>query len=153
MKSKKKLPKCSICGNEEGVKKVKLPHGSFNICTGMTCLDKLNYMIGGTIPIVWFSMDAFVNHDEATEEIAKPLLGDFSIAKILSDEVESCIWAGETFGEMFHDALDESLGTLEKLYVEHLKDAELPLINIDSLKSEEARTLLETRLKGGKHGA
>jgi hypothetical protein len=149
----KKFPRCIICG-QDIAHKIKLPGGSINLCTNQDCLDELNYRINdGSIPVVWFSMNDFINHDEATEEIARPLLGDATIATFLAREVGSFIWGGETLGQLWHDALDESIGTLEEFYIGRLKDAELPLVNIDSLKTEKGKQLLEKRLKGEPHGS
>ena len=143
---------CMICG-QKIARKIKLPHGSLRLCTSQDCLDELNYNANdGSVPVVWFSMNDLINHDEATEEIARPLLGDVTIATCLAREVGDYIWGGETLGQMWHDALDESLGTLEEFYIGRMKDEDLPLVNIDRLKTDKGKELLEKRLKGEPHG-
>lgn len=120
-----------------------------HLCYEQGCLDTLNFKANdGAIPVVWLSMDDYINHDEATEEITKTLVGDVTITAQLAREVGDYLWGGDTMGQMFHDALDDSLGTLEELYVQNVKDKELPLIKSGSLTTEKGKLLLEKRLKG-----
>lgn len=144
----RKYPPCIVCGKI--AKEIKLPNGSIPLCTDQACLDELNYMTNGkAIPIVWFSMDDLIEHEVVDEEIIKHFAGDMKTAMDLAQDVQSNIWGGSALGEMFSDALNECAGPeLEKRYVTVTKDKDLPLIPMDSLKSEEAKSLLEKRLKG-----
>jgi len=145
---------CLVCGRKLGGKygkgkHIEFPQGSFDLCYEMTCLDKLYFQItGGSIPVVWFSMGDFTDHELVEEKIIKSISGDPEIAKEIAQEVESYIWGGETLGQMWHEALEESVSEVEKSYVARLKDSDLPLVDMKSLKSQDAKDLLETRLKG-----
>jgi hypothetical protein len=148
--TKKKL-KCMICGKNIKTK-IKLPHGSLRLCPSQQCLDEMNFHANnGAVPVVWSSMEDLINHDEATEEIARPLVGDVTIATQLAREVGDYIWGGETLEEMWHEALDESIGTLEEFLIQRIKDEDLPLFNPDKLTTEKGKNLLEQRLKGESH--
>jgi hypothetical protein len=152
---KRKL-KCIVCGKELGGKygkgkEINLPYGSFNLCYEMKCLDKLYFQItGGSIPVVWFSLGDFTDHEIVDEKMINTISGNPNAASTIAQEVGSYIWSGEILGEMWHGALEESVSTVEKFYVEGVKDSDLPLIDVKSLKSKEAKTLLEKRLKGDK---
>jgi hypothetical protein len=145
---------CIVCGQKLGGKygkgkEAKLPHGTFHLCYEMKCLNKLYFeMTGGSIPVVWFSMGDFTDHELVDEKVMKVVSGDFKVAKEIADEVESYIWGGEILGELWYNSLEESVATVEKAYVARVKDSDLPLIDINSLKSKEAKDLLEKRLKG-----
>jgi hypothetical protein len=144
------MNKCMMCGKNEA-QEVQLPHGSINICTEIKCLEHLNHHIGGAIPVVWFSIGDLANHDEATEELIKPIMGNIEAVTKLAQEIGEYIWGGETLGTIWGEALDSvSTGTLEELYIEHLPDKALPLVVINKLHSEQAKTLLEQRLREGK---
>jgi hypothetical protein len=151
-KRKSRKLECMICGRKIA-RKIELPNGELNLCTDLDCLNKLNYLVNDqSIPIVWFSMNDFINHDESMEEIVKPLVGDFFIAKRLSQEVNDYIWGGETLGQIYHDALDESRASLEEFYVKRLEDRDLLLANVNTLETDAGKLALERRLKGESNG-
>lgn len=141
---------CIVCGKSSKYgkgKKVKLPHGSFNLCHDQRCLDTLNYHANnGAVPVVWFSMSDFIDHELVDEKIIKSLAGDpAEVTKDIAREVGNFIWGGET---LWHDALEESAATVEELYVKSVKDKQLPLIDMSILQTKEGKELLEKRLKG-----
>ena len=143
---------CMICG-QKNARRIKLPHGSVRLCTSLDCLNQLNYLVNDhSIPIVWFSMNDFINHDESMAKIAQPLVGDFFIAERLSQEVSDYIWGGETLGQIYHDALDESRASLEEFYVKRLEDRDLPLADVNTLETDAGKLALERRLKGESDG-
>jgi hypothetical protein len=145
---------CLVCGRKLGGKygegkHIEFLHGSFDLCYEQKCLDKLYFQItGGSIPVVWFSMGDFTDHELVDEKVIKAVSNDPEFAKEVAGEVEDFIWGGETLGEMWHEALEESVSTVEKSYVSRLKDSDLPLVAMKSLKSKDAKDLLEKRLKG-----
>lgn len=101
------------------------------------------------MPIAQFNIQALVDHEVISEEIANHFATDFKSIKELAIDVEEYIWSGETLGEMFNEALVEAGQKLEKNYVTNLKDPLLHLHLMRELKSEEAKALFECRLKGG----
>jgi hypothetical protein len=149
-----KKSQCLICGQKLGGKygkgkHIEFPFGSFDLCYEMKCLDKLYFQItGGSIPVVWFSMGDFTDHELIDDKVMNVVSNDPEFAREVSKEVDEFIWGGETLGEMWNEALEESVPTVEKSYVARLKDSDLPLVDMNSLKSKEAKALLEKRLKG-----
>jgi hypothetical protein len=93
-------------------------------------------------------MGDFTDHELVDEKIMKVVSRDPEFASQVAKEVDGFIWGGETLGELWHEALEESVSTVEKSYVSRLKDSDLPLVDMKSLKSEDAKVLLEKRLKG-----
>lgn len=51
-------------------------------------------------------------------------------------------------GEMYHEALEVAGQRLEMMFVGDVDDKELPLIDINIFKTEEAKLAFEKRLKG-----
>jgi hypothetical protein len=94
-------------------------------------------------------MEAMLNHEVISEEIANHFAKDFKTIKELAIDVEDYIWSGETLGDMFNEALVEAGQKLEKNYIAGLKDPALHIHLMKELKSEEAKALFECRLKGG----
>lgn len=103
---------------------------------------------GNALPIAQFNLQAIIDHEVISEEIAKYFAKDFKTIRDLATEVEEHIWNGESLGKMFNEALVEAGQKLEKNFIAGLKDKELPLHTLNEFKSEEAKKLFECRLKG-----
>lgn len=152
--AKRKL-KCIVCG-QPIAHSIKLPAGSVRLCTNQECMDEFNFRVNGFIPVVSFSLDDFINHEENGLPLLNPKLiktivadhTDYKTSAKIAVEVSDFIWAGETLGQMWHDALLASAATVEELFVKSLKDEQLPLIDMSLLHTKEGKELLEKRLQG-----
>lgn len=145
----KKYKPCIVCGRKIA-REIKLPCGSIPLCTDNECKEALNYRLNdGSVPIVWFSIEDLNDHEVLDPSILKKIKKDevkvIAAAKLMGD----FIW-DDTMGDAFHTALEEVASRFEQGYVKGMKDKELPLLDIDILQSDEAKEMLETRLKGGK---
>ena len=102
------------------------------------------------VPIMWVSYQDFLDHELLSPEVLDRIKGD-DYRMNAADKISSYLWDyGDTMGNLFGEALDEIAKEMEQWYVDELKDVELPTVNMDSLKSEEAQSKLEARLKGDK---
>jgi hypothetical protein len=116
----------------------------------MDCLQHLNYKVNaGSVPVVWFSMNDLIEHEVVDEKVIKPLNKPHIVTSI-ARAISRYLWDGETLGEMWHNAMEDNINIIETLYVESVKDKNLPLIDINSLKTDDAKNFLEKRLKGTK---
>ena len=138
--------KCIVCGRR--ARRIKMPAGSLCLCKDRRCLDTVLLGINGSIPVTVFNMADLENHEVVHEEIVEAYKDDVGVVRELARDVENYIWAGETLGEMFHDALVDAGQKLEKIHIENNTGTNLLTIPMSMLHSEEAKQLLESKLKG-----
>ena len=145
----RKKPKCIICGRVTRTRKIKYEYGSLHICDRRSCVRSLSYRCTNATPIVWFDLDDLKEKNLLTQTVYEHHMKnaeDTTIAK--GDELADYLWrAGQFFGDEFYEGCQRVASNMEIEYIDSLEDLELPLVMIESLKSEEAKTRLEDRLK------
>jgi hypothetical protein len=140
---------CIICGKEPSTK-IKLPHGSFDLCDSQDCLQHLNFKVNNNnVPVIWFSITDLIDKQLIDKKMTKPL-NKIHIVTQLADNISECLWERD-FGQMWHDALEGNVDVVEEYYVNSVKENDLPLIDINCLTTDTAKNILEERLKGSKN--
>ena len=141
---------CIICGKEPSTK-IKLPHGSFDLCKSQDCLQHLNFKANaGSVPVIWFSLNDLTEQELIDKKLTKPINAPHIVTSI-ANTIGSYLWDVVSFGIMWSTALEENINVVEEFYVNSVKDNDLPLIDINSLKTDTAKNILEERLKGSKN--
>ena len=138
---------CIVCGRKVA-KALKFPAGNIYLCSDSECREALEYKLTSAQSIVGLDYETFTNHEAACPEAIKAFEKDGITLSQLASDVGDYIWAGETLGEIIHEAVIEAGQKLEKNWIAGMKRTDLPLVQFDSLKSDESRQLLEKRLKG-----
>lgn len=143
----KKYHACIVCGRKIA-RAITLPAGKIYICTEKACREELEYKLTGAISVVGLDYETLNYHEAVCPEAIKHFKKCGITLAELANNVGEYIWSGETLGEMFHEAIIEAGQKLEKNWIVQMKRTDLPLVQFDSLKSDESRQLLEKRLKG-----
>jgi hypothetical protein len=110
----------------------------------------VNLGINNSIPIAVFSMSDLGSgvHDIVDDELIEKYKNDVETVALLASNVEQYVWEGVTMGEMFQSALADAGQKLELWHIENTKGKELLTIPMSMLHSDEAKLLLEKKLKG-----
>ena len=141
--------KCIICGRRIG-RPIKFPAGSIYVCNDTDCRKELAYKINGeSIPQVSFSMQDLRDHEAVNERVLQHYEKNISMAYARATDVGEYIWGGQTLGEMYVEALAEVGQMLEKNFIADMPSKDLPTLMGEEFHSEEARKLLDKRLKEG----
>jgi hypothetical protein len=143
----KKYHACIVCGRKIA-RAITLPAGKIYLCTESACRNELEYKLTGSISVVGLDYETLSYHEAVCPEAVEAFKKDGITLAELANDVGEYIWSGETLGEMFHAAIIEAGQKLEKNWIAHMKRTDLPLVLMESLKSDESRQLLEQRLKG-----
>jgi len=138
--------KCIVCGRP--ARRIKLPAGSLCLCSRQECKDALNFNLNGSIPVAVLGPDDLIAHEVVDKEILDKYKDNAGLFGELASDVEEYIWGGVTLGELYEYAVAEAGQKLEKMHIENTKGKELLCIPMSILHSDEAKLLLEQKLKG-----
>lgn len=110
----------------------------------------MNLKINSSIPVAVFCINDLGPdvHGMVDQEIIDKYKNDVETIALLATDVEQYVWDGSTMGEMFESALADAGQKLELWHIENTKGKELLCIPMSMLHSEEAKQLLESKLKG-----
>lgn len=139
---------CVVCGRNVA-RTINLPAGKIHLCDDIDCKDTFNFLVNGrSHPIVWAGLQDVENHETCHPDILKFYENNNDVAMTIANGVNDHLWDGQTMGEMYHEALEVAGQRLEMMFVGDVDDKELPLIDINIFKTEEAKLAFEKRLKG-----
>jgi hypothetical protein len=137
---------CIVCGKKRKLKTVKMPKGTFDVCSFGKCHKKLVLNLLGYFPIAGFSLGELTDSEIFTEEemAAMPLTDEDEID--LAEYQADAVWNDDSTGNIFREALNGTAQEAERLSLSRIPRKDLPL-KIGNLKYPENASELERVLK------